>query len=235
MERELFDSAVERDIDRILHTLGVHAPQYISISDIKVPSSPLTEKAVQYVKSELDAPIFNHSQRVFLIGSLLHKDQFPTWKVDPEEYYLTCLFHDMGLAPKFHLTTPMSFEFQGAIIANNFITSNSGSKYVADSVFEACANHTLESHGGTVSHMGKLMQVSASLDVSGRRPQLWNAQSIGEVYERWPLLDFHNCFADLMVQEVKHKPGCLTTESGAGYPDRVRTINPLKIFNIIKD
>lgn len=233
MDRELLDSAVERDIDRLLHSVNPHAPQHFSLSSVEIPTSKLAEEAVRFVKSELELPIFNHSQRVYFLGNIVQRDQFPHWHVDMEQYFLTCMFHDLGLAPKYHLTTPMSFEFQGAIVANNFITSNQGTKDVADRVFEACANHTIENLG-KINAMSKLIQISASLDVSGKYPQLYHPDTIHEVYEQWPLHDFHNCFADKMELEVKHKPGCLTTESGSGYSARIRTVDHYKIFNINK-
>jgi cyanamide hydratase len=233
MQREIWDSAVERDINRLLHSIDVKAPQYFSIQSIQVPNSKLVEDAVKFVKEALDEPIYNHSQRVYLIGNLLQKNQFPDWKVDMEQYFLTCIFHDIGLAPRYHLNTPMSFEFKGGFIAHQFITSNQGSAEVADRVAEAAMNHTI-SFDGKIPPMGKLMQMSASLDVSGRTPHLCHSQSIGEILDRWPLQNFHHCFADLMDLELKHKPGCLTTEAGEGYTDYVRSVDPYKIFDITK-
>jgi cyanamide hydratase len=231
MNRELLDSAVERDIDRLLHTVNIHAPQYFSIHSVEIPDSKLVEEAVKFVKSELDLPVFNHSQRAYLIGNIVQKDQFPDWHVDMEQYFLTCMFHDIGIAKNFHLNTPMSFEFQGALVANDFIVKHHGSKDAADRVFEAIANHTIRNEG-KVNAMGKLIQLSTSLDVVGRTPQLYHPKSIAEIYEEWPLHDFHTCFAHKMEEEVKHKPGCITTDFGPGYGDLIRSTDYRKIFNL---
>lgn len=231
MDRELLDSAVERDIDRLLHSVNLHAPQHFSLSSVEIPKSKLAEEAVKFVKNELELSIFNHSYRSYILGNIVQRDQFPQWQVDMEQYFLACIFHDIGLAPKYHLTTPMSFEFQGAIVANNFITSNNGSKEVADRVFEICANHTLE-NVGKISAMGQLIQISTSLDVSGQNPQLFHPKTIQELYEAWPLHGFHNCFADKMALEVKHKPGCYTSVFGDGYSARIRKTDHNKIFDI---
>jgi cyanamide hydratase len=230
MDRELIDSAVERDIDRLLHTTNLHAPQHFSLASVEFPKSNLAEEAVKFVKAELELPIFNHSYRAYIIGNIVQRDQFPHWHIDMEQYFLSCMFHDIGLAPKYHLTTPMSFEFQGAMVANNFITSHNGSKDVADRVFEICANHTIE-NTGKISAMGQLIQLSTSTDVSGQYPQFYHPETIQEIYEAWPLHDFHNCFAEKMELEVKHKPGCMTTIFGDEYSARIRT-NHYKIFNI---
>jgi cyanamide hydratase len=231
MNRELLDSAVERDIDRLLHSLNIHAPQHFSLSSVEIPTSKLAEEAVKFVRSEVELPIFNHSYRAYVLGNIVQRDQFSHWHVDMEQYFLSCMFHDVGLGPNYHLNTPMSFEFQGAIVANNFITKHGGTKDAADRVFEACANHTIENQG-KINAMGKLIQISTSIDVSGKYPQLCHPNSISEIYKEWPLHDFHNCFADKMELEVKHKPGCLTSESGPGYSARIRKTDHCKIFNL---
>lgn len=85
MDRELLDSAVERDIDRLLHSVNPHAPQHFSLSSVEIPTSKLAEEAVRFVKSEVELPIFNHSQRVYFLGNIVQRYQFPLWHVDMEQ------------------------------------------------------------------------------------------------------------------------------------------------------
>jgi len=97
MAREFVNSSVEREIDRLLRNSNVHAPKNISILSIDIPRTKLSEEALLFAKQELNETMFNHSNRVFLIGNVLAQDQFPEWKVDMEKYFLTSILHDMGV------------------------------------------------------------------------------------------------------------------------------------------
>ena len=210
MERELFDSSVERNVDRLLCGSNIHTAKYSSILSIEIPKSKLVEDALLFAKDELDETMFNHSNRVFLIGSVLSQDQFPEWEIDMEKYFLTSILHDIGVAPKYHLTTKMSFEFKGGLISHNFITSNKGSDEIADEVSEAIIRHT-DFVDGKISPLGQLIQLSTTLDVIGSNPDLYNAKTIAEIVDKWPRKNFNNHFAELMETEMKHKPGSHTT------------------------
>ena len=37
----------------------------------------------------------------------------PEWKWEPETFYITCLFHDLGAMPESIRSTKLSFEFHG--------------------------------------------------------------------------------------------------------------------------
>lgn len=93
----------------------------------RIPSTPLVERALAYLKPLLPVQIFNHSHRAFLHGAFLtffwfggaRRDsdseeggeltkawcagvaiasvQFPEWAFDEESFFLACLFHDFGL------------------------------------------------------------------------------------------------------------------------------------------
>lgn len=71
-----------------------------------------------------------------LPGTALVRTHFPEWKYDPEAYYLSCLFHDIGTADRYLSTTKMSFEFKGAIVAREFILEHGGEEDLADAICE---------------------------------------------------------------------------------------------------
>lgn len=98
----------------------------------------------------------------------------------------------------------MSFELKESFVPYSFITSNSTSEEVVDRVAEATMNHTI-SFPGHVIMMGKLVQMSARVDVSGRKPHLFHSQSIEKTTEQRILINFYNCLADLMDLELQHK------------------------------
>lgn len=67
------------------------------------------------------------------------RKHFPEWQYDPEAYYLSCLFHDIGTADRYLSTTNMSFEFKGAIVAREFILAHGGDEDLADAICEVCS------------------------------------------------------------------------------------------------
>lgn len=210
MERELFTSSVERDVEKLLHASNIHVPKHFSILDIEIPKTKLVEDATAFAKKELDETMFNHSQRVYLLGRVVSQDQFSEWRVNYEDYFLTSILHDIGVAPKYHLTTSMSFELKGALISHNFITERNGSQATADVVAEAINRHT-DFVDGKIQPVGQLIQLATTLDVIGANPDLYNKETIDEIVHQWPRKNFNNHFADLMELEMKHKPGSHTT------------------------
>lgn len=211
MERELFTSEVERDVEKLLRASNIHIPKHFSILDIKVPNTPLVEEAAAFAKKELDEVMFNHSNRVYLLGKVVSDDQFPEWKIDSEQYFLTSILHDIGVAPKFHLTTSMSFELKGAIVSHNFISdSKHGNQATADVVAEAINRHT-DFVDGKIQPIGQLIQLATTLDVIGANPDLYDRQTVDEIVQKWPRKGFNNHFAHLMEVEMQHKPGSHTT------------------------
>lgn len=211
MERELFTSAVERDVEKLLRASNIHVPKHFSILDIKVPNTPLVEEATAFAKKELDETMFNHSNRVYLLGKAVSDDQFPEWKIDSEQYFLTSILHDIGVAPNYHLTTSMSFELKGAILSHNFISgSKHGNQATADIVAEAINRHT-DFVDGKIQPLGQLIQLATCLDVTGANPNLYDPQTVDEIVKKWPRKNFNNHFGNLMEVEMEYKPGSHTT------------------------
>lgn len=126
MEWELLTVSVERDVAKLLRVSNIHTPQYFSILNIELPNSRLAQEATAFAKKELDEIMFNHSQRVFLLGRILSQDQFPEWKINHEDYFLTFILHDVGVASRYHLTTSMSFELKVAMASHQFIVEKNG-------------------------------------------------------------------------------------------------------------
>ncbi|KAK9344238.1 hypothetical protein V1522DRAFT_340652, partial [Lipomyces starkeyi] len=129
LARELADSAVEREIDRFLLQANVRAPKPFDLASIPVPSSVAAEKAVAYVKNHLEPSIFNHSNRVYYLGAAMVADYLPQWNFDLDTYFLTSIFHGIGISPDFQLKTPLSFEYWGGINAREKLVEFGASQW----------------------------------------------------------------------------------------------------------
>lgn len=216
--RELDVSVVERDVNAYLArhpSLSTRTPTPISLASLPTPSTPLAAAALSFVHSQLDPVMFNHSCRVYYIGQAMAQhlaSPSPTaYRVDDEAYYLTSLFHDLGCAPSHLRATRLSFEFQGALLAHQWILHQSAESLpLAAEVAEAITRHT-NFVQGRMTTTGQLIQLSTTLDVIGANSQLLHRQTYSEIEARWPRRRFNEHFAALMEEEMAVKPWSHTT------------------------
>jgi cyanamide hydratase len=198
----------------MLRERNIHPAKQIDLATIHVPTNDIALKTVEYTRKELDPVMFNHSNRVYYLGAVVASDQFQDWKVDLDTYFLTSLFHDIGVAPKYQLSTSLSFEFWGGIHAREKLLEFGASTFQADEVAEAIIRHT-NFVPGQIRKNGQLIQMGTTLDVIGRNPELYNATTIDHIVQKYPRLGFNCHFADLMEKECKHKPGSHTSTLGS--------------------
>lgn len=132
MEWELFTSSVERDAEKLLHASNTHTPKYFFILNIELSNRQLVQEAILPLpRRNLTKPC-SVTRSDSLLGRIVSQDQFPEWKINYEDYFLTSILHDIGVVPKYHLTTSMSFELKGAMVSHQFITEKNGSLATAD-------------------------------------------------------------------------------------------------------
>jgi len=238
--RELDISVVERDINAYLarHPNIPTTAKPVSLASIYTPSSSIAANALKHARSCLDDVMFNHSNRVYYIGMAMAKQHFPEWRVDSECYYLTALFHDLGVGHNRLTSTRLSFEFDGAIQAREFILkqahlradghSHSESdanplQNVADEVCEAIMRHT-NFVKGKMTTTAELIQLSTTLDVIGANTRHLSPTTYYDIVKLYPRLHFHEHFATLMEAEMQLKPWSHTTsvEEENGFCAKIR-------------
>jgi cyanamide hydratase len=235
--RELDISVVERDINAYLaqHPNIPTSAQPISLASIYTPSSSIAANALKHARSHLDDVMFNHSNRVYYIGMAMAQQHFPEWRMDNECYYLTSLFHDLGVGHNRLTSTRLSFEFDGAIQARDFIlgqaqldpsysqTDRNPLQNVADEVCEAIIRHT-NFVKGKMTTTAELIQLSTTLDVIGANTRHISATTYNDIVKTYPRLDFHEHFAALMEAEMHLKPWSHTTsvEEENGFCAKIR-------------
>ncbi|GLJ24025.1 hypothetical protein SUGI_0457630 [Cryptomeria japonica] len=124
--------------------------------------------------------------------------------------YLAAMLHDVGLTSEAFALTWMSFEFQGSILAREFLLKEGVSPRVSDTVAEAIFRHRdrIQLDGGaTCGHSpeGVLLILGTHLDVYGAFAPLIHVDTIDDMVVRFPRAAFGNVFADLVEEEVKVK------------------------------
>jgi len=239
--RELDISVVERDINAYLahHPDIPTSAKPVSLASIYTPSSSIAGNALRHARDSLDDVMFNHSNRVYYIGMAMAQQHFPDWRVDTECFYLTSLFHDLGVGHNRQTSTRLSFEFDGAIQARDFILRqahiDNGVTHshtpaeanplqnVADEVCEAIMRHT-NFVKGAMTTTAELIQLSTTLDVIGANTRHLSAETYADIITTYPRLNFHEHFAALMEAEMNIKPWIHTTsvEEENGFCAKIR-------------
>jgi len=183
-----------------------------TVKDFPLPQSALVDQVRDFVKKELDAQTFNHSNRVYVYGAAIVKTHFPEWTYDNETWYLACLLHDIGTADKFLATTKMSFEFKGAIVARDLILQLGGVEDQADSVCDAIVRHQdIFVKGGNITQIGQALQLATILDNVGLRSNLIHPKLIETTVAEFPRMGWSEHFARVIEKELDLKPWCHTS------------------------
>ncbi|KAL4793729.1 hypothetical protein BDV19DRAFT_366131 [Aspergillus venezuelensis] len=183
-----------------------------------VPSTPLSTRIRDYARSHLPEQTFNHSMRVYHYGLSIKRCFFPDWTFSDETYFLTCMLHDIGTTKEHLRGTRLSFEFFGGYLALDLLQQGDGevaaAKDQAESVAEAIIRHQDLRDIGTITAMGQLIQIATIFDNTGGHAQLVHEDTVRDVIERWPRLNWSSCFSKTVEEEVNLKPWAHTTALG---------------------
>jgi HD domain len=115
------------------------AERRTTIAGVAIPDGALARDAAELVGDISSPLLFEHSQRVFLWGSLLGRQQGLDY--DPELFYVGAMFHDVGLLDG-HRSADERFEIDGANAARRFLESRGVSEEQVMTVWLSIALHT---------------------------------------------------------------------------------------------
>src|SRR5271167_3143098 len=135
-----------------------------SISGVMIPDSKLAREATELVRDTESSLLFNHSTRVYYFGSLAGR----RWalKFDPELLYISAMFHDMGLTPRYSSKSDR-FEVDGANSARAFLRQHNISQQDIDTVWAAIALHTTPGIPQYMHPVVALLTNGVEMDVLG--------------------------------------------------------------------
>ncbi|MBP3963054.1 HD domain-containing protein [Paenibacillus lignilyticus] len=173
------------------------------IADIKIPDSKLAVEAAELLREHGDDLLWNHSNRVFLFAAMNgNRKQI---KYDPELLYISSLFHDIGLTPKFR-SDDKRFEVDGANAARDFLQSRGVPEDDIRLVWDAVALHTTI---GIVEYKEAevaLMNFGVGYDVVGKNFDLISTEARQQVVEAFPRNNFKHKILHAFLEGFKHKP-----------------------------
>lgn len=169
----------------------------------QVPDSALVKQATELVREISDDLLLNHCYRTYLFGCILgHQDGL---KFDREVFYLASIMHDIGLSEK-HAEDPGSFEYVGAKIAHQFCLDHEYEADKAALVHDAIALHTAIGIAHKQDPEIALVHYGAGVDVIGIRYDEIPPNTLQEILEQYPRMDFKNLFTDILLRQADIKP-----------------------------
>lgn len=211
---------VLRDVEKVISKLNVSSTTTVySVSSLPIPSSPLAKSVQSFAKAQLTPETYNHSMRVFYIGTAVLLEHFrnawPSLVEDPTTYFLSCLLHDIGTTDANIAATKMSFEYYGGFLARKMVVDAfEGDPEMGDSVAETIIRHQDVGHRGYLSANTQLIQIATLFDNMGGHQQLVAKETLEDIYKEFPRGKWSTCFADVIHKECGLKPYSSTTRLG---------------------
>ncbi|KAL2049676.1 hypothetical protein ABVK25_010017 [Lepraria finkii] len=216
-------TAQPRDVSILLSgKKNIKSPEPVKVEFIPMPDSQLAKEVMEYAKKELREETFNHSMRVYYYGMAIKTQQFPSWRLSSETYFLTCVLHDIGTTDKNISATLMSFEFYGGLIALDLLHKTHHAPIEqAEAVTEAVIRHQDIGESGKITELGQLVQLATIFDNMGGHADLVHKETIENVVKHFPRKKWSSCFAATIRKENALKPWAHTTALEKEFPEGV--------------
>jgi hypothetical protein len=174
-----------------------------TIAGIAIPDSPIAVEAAEFVRDVATQFLFDHSHRVFLWGAL--RGARLGLDYDPELYYVSAMFHDMGLVEG-HRSNDERFEIDGANAARAFLERHGLPEEQVMTVWESCALHTTPGIPRYKQPEVWMVNLGAEYDVVGRGFDELPGQQRQAVLDAYPRPGFKRGIVELFSAGIRDKP-----------------------------
>jgi hypothetical protein len=170
-----------------------------------LPDTTIARAAIDIARSTESAAVFNHSVRSYLFGELLaaHDGMRPGTDYDPEDLFLACVLHDLGVGTA--APGKARFEVEGADLAAALLTEHGRDRATVDAVWDAIALHTsfgiVERRGG----LCYLVNGGVGMDF-GINADIVDDQTAAEIHGRHPRLSMVTTLIDAIAAQAERSP-----------------------------
>jgi HD superfamily phosphodiesterase len=174
-----------------------------TIAGIELPDTPLVHDVTDYIRTQENDLLFDHSRRVFFFGALqgLHRGLRP----DLEVLYVGAMFHDIGLTEPYR-SSNLRFEVDGANAAHEFLLQHGVDEADARKVWLSIALHTTPGVPEFLDAEIALVTAGVETDVLGFGRDDLSPEQLAAVTAAHPRPDFKRQILQAFTNGVKHRP-----------------------------
>jgi hypothetical protein len=177
-----------------------------SIAGIELPDTPLVHDVTDYVRTQENDLLFDHSRRVFFFGALqgLRRGLRP----DLELLYVGAMFHDIGLTEPYR-SSNLRFEVDGANAAHDFLLQHGPygrDEADARKVWLSIALHTTPGVPEFLEPEIALVTAGVETDVLGIGRDDLSPDQLAAVTAEHPRPDFKHQILRAFADGNKHRP-----------------------------
>ncbi|RYZ27139.1 MAG: cyanamide hydratase, partial [Propionibacteriaceae bacterium] len=174
------------------------------LQDFDPPRTPAARAAAELAAASHTPALLHHVVRSWLWAEAfaLVEDRRG---VDHELLYVSAVLHDLGLVPAYD-NVSLSYEEAGGHVA---VALTAGAGWPAERrgrALEVIVRHNWPSVDPGLDVEGHLLEVAASLDISGARPDLLPCEFLLEVLEAYPRLTLGDEFTAGVTEQARRKP-----------------------------
>jgi hypothetical protein len=172
------------------------------IASVRIPDSPLAQKAVDLAYRVSPAVVWTHVLRTYVFGALVGQAQ--NLRYDEELFFLACVLHDLGLTAEFRGTE--RFEVVGADAAAAFLKDQGVNDEQRAIIWDAIALHTSVGIASRKRPEIALVHIGAGIDVLGLELNKLPPTLVAKTIEALPRHDFNRAFFSVLVDTIAQAP-----------------------------
>jgi hypothetical protein len=188
-----------------MHTTSVVQSQSLALaSGVTIPDSKMAHEVTELVRDTENSLLFNHSSSVYYFSAATGKRKGLTF--DPELLYVSAMFHDMGLTPRYSSAADR-FEVDGANSAREFLRQYRISQQDIDTVWTSIALHTTPGIPQYMHPVVALLTNGVEMDVLGIAYSEFSDADREAIVAAYPRTEhFKDDIIQAFYDGIKHKP-----------------------------
>ena len=194
------------------------------LADLPQPDTAATRAATEVIKRYAAPALANHAIRSYLLAAAY--GQQLDIEFDAELLCVAAMLHDLGLEEPFD-SHRLPFEEAGGHVAWVFAAGAGWPAERCGRVSEIVVRHMWDEVNPELDAEAHLLERATSLDISGRRGELWPYELRVEIVRAVPRLDLGDRFVRCFADQAARKPTSLAAAAvRAGIAERIAS-NPL--------
>jgi hypothetical protein len=197
----------------------------VKLDDVEVPATPACRAALEVATAYCSPALLNHSVRAYLWAAGYGLERGIAF--DAELLYVAAMLHDLALVKEFD-NYALPFEEAGGHVAWVFGAAALWPVERRRRAQEVIVGHMWDEVDVTQDPEGHLLEISTSMDISGRRTEDISPDLRADVHARYPRLGLGEEFIGYFEDQANRKPLCRAAKFvKSGWAARVAA-NPLE-------